>query len=226
MTAAAADGLSAGQQAELRAHASCCAACARELEAARALATAIKGTIETMVSGEPRPEFAARLRARLSAEQEPSRWSRVPRFAVGAGLAAAALLAALLIRAPMREPARPASAAGGQQTIGPGPAVSAPFARAERLPEASDSRAKVRAARAGRSTALPFEVLVPPNQLAAALELNDAVNAGRVDGERLVELAQQPASPLKWESLEIEPLDHASEGAVTPASGPGLALPF
>jgi hypothetical protein len=81
---------------------------------------------------------------------------------------------------------------------------------AQSLPQTPLNPRLSRASRAARTQPLSPEVLVPGGQLAAALQLGDAVNGGSVDGERLVAVQNDLAKQLEWKPLEIAPLESSN----------------
>jgi hypothetical protein len=208
MTQTALGGLSAAQEADLRAHVPHCAECSIELAAAGALVQEIDRRVAAMVSGEPSPGFEARLRASLAAKSAPSRWLAAPRWAfAGAGLAAAAVLAVLFAHDPVRDAARPLAAAGGAQVANQVTAPSNALETSSASWRTPSHRVAARVPQEKKGKVLEFEVLVPRGQLAAAMELNLVLSAGRVDGAQLATLAERAARPLELPRMEIAPLD-------------------
>ena len=221
MIRAALGELPSAQQAELCAHAAQCAACGEEFASARVLVAAMDRSVRAITGGEPSATFAARLRARLAGETMHSLWpGRARLMFAGAALAAAALVAGIFVRG-VRQEMRP-----GAEVTGRVPTV------AERGPAALDSglaagkaqsgsrKIAARARRHGEKGPRSFEVLVPRGQLAAALELSEAVNAGRVDGEQLAALAQRSAMPLELKVIEIMPLEDSGAKQSEPVASP------
>jgi len=227
MTAAALGELPAAQQSELCAHASRCASCSVHLAAARDLVDGMERGVAAMVCGEPSPAFTARLRARIAAEPAPWRWPVAPGLAfAGAALVAAALFALLFVPGTRQETARPANIAGARQPTAPAPDVVPKPGPAPRSPHAQTRSVAAHGPRKLRDALPGFEVLVPRGQLAAALELNDAVNAGWVDGEQLAALAERAAMPLEWKLMEIAPLEESRPERAGQAASPDGSLRF
>jgi len=218
MIGAALGALRAADEAELRAHASGCRDCRGEWDAMRALVAAVDRGVQAMVAGEPSPNFAARLRARIAEERAPAAWPWLtwPRI-TAAALAAAVLLAVLLVRAPQRgRQLAPITANTPAQSILPVPSESlAPREHfAVKTPAVSH-----RGARANSETAsLSMEVLVPKGQISAALILCDAVNAGAIDGAQLSALVEQSAEPIEVQALVIAPLESPAARPTTRSS--------
>jgi len=215
MTDGALGALRGEREAELRAHAAACADCRREWDAMRSLVAAVERSVESLVAGEPSPQFAARLRARIAEERAPAAW---PLFAwrgfIVAALAAAALLAVLVVRSPERT-RRPSPSAANT----PAETVRPSVAETVAAPDSSSSRRNFRNARS-RAASLSMEVLVPRGQLAAALLWSDGVRAGTIDGAQLSLLAERSAEPLEVKALVIEPLESSAAASATEPASP------
>jgi len=220
ITGAALGALRPDQEREFRAHAALCADCRGDWESERALAAAINGTVETLVTGEPSPQFAARLRARIADEPAPAAWPFLtwPVLSAGAPASAAVVLVVLLIRSPER-----ASQTAGIAAHNPAAVVEAAQPPAQAILSAGQDRVtrpgssrRFSARPQNVATPFPFEVLVPPGQLAAALLLSEAASAGRVDGAQLSALAEEAGKPLEVKAIEIAPLE--LPGSAEPAN--------
>jgi len=200
-------GLREAEAVELRLHVAGCARCRGEWDAARALAAAMDRSVETLVAGEPSPQFATRLRARLAEAPAPAAWPLLlwPRCAVAALVMAAVLIAVLLTRAPQRPgvvaPVAVNSSAGTEQAR-----VHEAASTPERVAAPPVAAPPVFARHARRYRSLPFEVLVQKGQLSAAFVLSEGVSAGTIDGAQFVRLADHSAQPLEVKALEIPPL--------------------
>ena len=219
MTGAALGALREADEAELRAHASGCAACRREREATRALVAAVDRSVEALVAGEPPAQFTARLRAKIAEEPAPSKWPLFtwPRVAFAALAAAAVLLAVLLVRAPERGSERPHVAVNPtSKVVQPTPVESAGGTKRStvRVATASHHRgARVQT----HSEPFSMEVLIPRGQLSAALILSEGMNSGTIDGVQLSQLAERSAEPLEVKALAVAPLE--SPAAQTKQTG-------
>jgi len=195
------------QEAELLAHAGECDACREAYRHAREVAAAVDRGVEALVSGELSPFFAARLRARVAAERVNPRSNWIVWAPVAAGvLAAGALLLIVMIRSPQQ--VTPSAALVAAPTIPSNPLGVAKTLHA--LVPARDSlqgaaSASTRYAKGSRTSGT--EILVPPGQLAAAIQLRDAVYRGHVDGEQLAAAETQIAKPLEVQPIEITPLE-------------------
>ena len=208
LTEAALGALTPGREAELRLHAAACSDCHSEWEALRSLVAAVDRGVGAMVAGQPSPQFAARLRARIAEEREPVAWPLLtwPRFALATLAAAAVLIAVFLVRPQewaRRQTPTPATTAVRIAEPLPSGKVAAPERNLETTfvePRRSAARANIQAA------AFSMEVLVPKGQIAAALVLSAGVSVGKIDGAQLVRLAERSAEPLELKTLDIRPL--------------------
>jgi hypothetical protein len=211
ITALALGELHAKRELELLAHTGDCDACREAYEHAARVRDSVERGVESLVTGEPSPHFATRLRARIAAEPAPTRsyWSTwAP---VAATLALVALMAALTLRT-HRHSITPdvATLPPAVAPIAPSYPTNAnsltPMARIAR-PRGGGAIASASSQRlSSHAPELP-EVIVPPGQLAAALELTDAFSDKRVDGQQLVALANKALEPLKINDLEVPPLE-------------------
>jgi hypothetical protein len=211
MTDAALGALALGREPELLAHAAQCDACREAYEHARDVAAFVNRGVESLVKGEPSPQFAARLRARIAVERVPGRFnlplvapasSRL--FALATGVLIFAILLVVVVEHPSRH-------------INPNQAITVtnqiPQVVAMIPPSQATAAEPPRVCRMHRSIqpATPRsgepEVLVQPGQFAAVVQFADALNAGRVNGEKLI-AAQQPLDkPLEVAPIEIPLLD-------------------
>jgi hypothetical protein len=189
---------------EFQEHADDCDVCREAFLHAKEIFAALDRSVETLVAGEPSPYFVARLRARIADERvSPStRWHSWAQVATGA-LAALVFVLILVNRSP-----RHIDSSSSVATSTPAPAPEAERnVTAQNLPQTPQNPRLSRASRAARTQPLSQEVMVPPGQLAAALQLGDAVNGGGVDGEQLVAAQNELAKQLEVKPLEITPLE-------------------
>jgi anti-sigma factor RsiW len=103
MTHAAFGDLPAEREPELLAHAMECAACREALAHARAVHDFVDRGIESLVAGEPSPQFATHLRRRIAQECEPLRSPWTAWAPVSACALALAVVLAIMV-APSRSP--------------------------------------------------------------------------------------------------------------------------
>jgi len=195
-----------GREAELRTHIPACAACRAAQQDAAALAAAVGGGVAAVVAGEPSPQFAARLRARIAAEPAPVAWPWFAGWRSSLGVAVAAAAAFLLLRMPHHAVPAPPNV----------PAASL-SARAPDLPVTRTAPATVRRAIAREphrarngADASPFahpEILVPKGQLALAVWLDDALTGRKLDGRQIAALDERVAAKLEVKAIEIAPLE-------------------
>jgi anti-sigma factor RsiW len=208
MTHAAFGDLPAEREPELLAHAMECAACREALAHARAVHDFVDRGIESLVAGEPSPQFATHLRRRIAQECEPLRspwtaWAPVSACA----LALAVVLAIMVARRPVHKGSNPHIASAVNPISAPPGAVPASVAsprNAERTARPGDFR---RSAQTRAATTTRPEIIVPRGQLAAALHLSAAINSGRVDGSQLLAARENSEKPLDVKLIEIAPLD-------------------
>jgi anti-sigma factor RsiW len=189
---------------ELRAHLAACAACAAEFARLRLLLSAIDRGIVAGVRAEPGPEMMARVRRRIAEEPAPH-----PGIGMWIPVAAAALavaLAAFLWLGIRPGPRRTVPATAHE--------VVANSTPAPRRAEASAGSANVAppvASHAGVSRTLKpagkLDVLVPPGQMAAVLELQASLRSGRVDPSSVMPDKEEFGAPLDIARLRISPLE-------------------
>ena len=213
---------------ELLAHAGECDACREAYQRAREVAALVDRGVESLVTGQPSPEFAARLRARIAEEEPASRFAWLTWRPVAAGLVAAAALAVFGLFLLPRHRTLPAKS--GQpvptvaSTVPPGPhapgvasanatqrnhGYSTAVRRHSRAQLVAQQRRGIRLA---PSSADP-EVLVPPGQLEAVMQLAADIRSGRIDGkEFLAEQAQvqrDMQKPIDIPRIDIRPIEIA-----------------
>jgi hypothetical protein len=206
ITDLAAGGVNPRRERELLLHAGECDACPEAYRHAKEVFFVLDRSVETLVAGEPSPYFSARLRARIADRRVFStRRNSWVLLATGA-LAVIFLVLILMSRLPLRTSSNPSVA-----TNTPAPALkpetnvtSQNVLRTRRNPRSG------RASRAAETERLSQEVLVPRGQLAAALQLGDAVNGGGLDGELLLASQNELGKQLEVKPLEITPLESSS----------------
>ena len=200
---------------ELLAHAGECDVCREAYRHAKEVFAVLDRGVEALVAGEPSPHFAARLRARIADERVSvsTRWNSCAMVASGA-LAALVLVLILATRFPHHTHSN-RSVATNSPAPAPGGSGSMPAPSLQQTPH--DLRLS-RASGAVHTQLLSQEVLVPGGQLAAALQLSDAVNGGGVAGEQLVAAQNELAKQLEVRPLEIAPLE--SSDADSTGKGP------
>jgi hypothetical protein len=219
MTDAALGELRAEREPELLAHAIECEACRDALSHAREVCQFIDRGVESLVAGEPSPQFATNLRRRIARDSVPPRFPWLAWAPVMAGaLALAVVLAIIIARITRHGGADPTvasklnSSSASSETAAAAPASPQLVQRTE---------GKLGPERTGRArpltTALP-EIIVPEGQLSAAAQLSAAIVTGRVDGSQLLAAEQEYDKPLEVRPIEIvpmeiPPLDTATETA-------------
>jgi hypothetical protein len=198
---------SLASQHELSTHLDACTACAAELARVRLLLSAIDRGVEASVRAEPSPEMMARFRRRIA--EEPA-----PHVEIGMWVPVAAALAvtvAAFLWLGIRPGLRRIAPASSHEA-----AVKSTPAQPPRRAEAGAASANVAppvASHSGASRALKpagrLDVLVPPGQMAAALQLQAALRNGRVDPSSVVADAdkEELGEPLDIARLKIPPLE-------------------
>jgi hypothetical protein len=187
--------------------------------------------VETLVAGEPSPQFMARMRARIAAEPVPKPWSwdawriweqasRQHLFYAASAIVLATLLLVVVTGFPRRSVSPPSVA-----EVTPATSVTASTAtdssKSSSNPEHPRRKLASGPAPRFRIRREP-EVLVPKGELLAVVKFYEAVHSAPVDSEQLYAAQEEPQKPLELKPIEITPL----EPLVTPVDdsdkGPGL----
>jgi hypothetical protein len=155
--------------------------------------TSIDRDLAALLSIDPSPEFAAGVRRRVDGARAshpvPFRW-----WAAGAAVAALALLAAFLPRAPQVETPRVATTRPSDVVL-EAPAAAHPIESSTRRPRAASAGVR----RAPESPAEP-EVLVPADRLRAIARLQELIVAGALTEADLPRRDSAPAA-----AVDIQP---------------------
>lgn len=197
------------REAEVIAHMSDCAACRQAFERAKQAAELVDRGMELLVEGEPSPQFAARLRARMAEEPRiGSFWAR--QFPIAAGVLLFVSVVAVVAmtyreRVTYRrsEPSVASLASGATSSVGAG---ARPFVALRTLrPRVSRSHMRI-------SMAARPEVLVEPGQMAALDRFYEASRREQAAGARATTVrddSDQPMNiePMAAKPLEVEPID-------------------
>jgi hypothetical protein len=223
--------ISAKLELELLAHVTECEACREAYDHAKAMRSAVDHGLESLVAGEPSPQFAARLRARIAAEPAPKRWAwdawRVWEHASRQTLSYALgtlVLATLLIVVRMGLPRKHVSApavAEVTSTISPSPSVATDSPGTSAIPVHSREKLAFGSVPSPRIQREP-EVLVPKEEFLAVVRFYEAVHGTPVHGDQLYAAQQEPQKPLELKPIEITPLEPLETPAVDSHQGPGL----
>jgi len=185
---------------DLRAHLAQCVSCREEFDHVTGIAAIVDGGVEMLVAGEPSPQFANRLRARVANEPGPTQLDWRAWIPVGGG----AFVLALLLVSVMIRTSRPNNQTAShlvQVPASPDVVVSGDAKRPPNEVNRAFSGLEYRPVRANQP-----EVLVPPGQLAAVMRFANVMNEGRVDGEQIVIAQQRSGQPLKIDTIQILPL--------------------
>lgn len=207
MTDAALGELRAEREPELLSHAMECEVCREALSHAMRVRDFVTRGVESLVEGEPSPEFVTHLRRRIAQGPGPvgfywARWTLV----APAALALALLLILVFGRMPRHN--GPSPIASRLKPSPSSPAVAAPPDATRLHVRASVSEsASERLPHAHKATAGLPNNIVPEGQLIAAARLSEAINSGRVNGTELVVAQRDADKPLEVDPIEITPLD-------------------
>jgi hypothetical protein len=216
MTDAALGGLRAEREPELLSHAMECEVCREALSHATRVRELVERGIESLVDGEPSPQFLTDLRRRIAQESNPMqpRWMAWTPVAAGA-LTLAILLAVLVARTPSQHGSDP-SAASSLSPARSSPSASAASGLPGLNPQIAASKStSERLPRAHRANAVLPKIIVPKGQLLAAARLSEAIHAGRVDGSELLAAQQEYGKPLEVKPIEIAPLESPAPNDAT-----------
>ncbi len=219
LTDAALGELSAEHEPELLAHAMECDTCREALNHAREVRDFVDRGVESLVAGEPSPQFATILRRRIAQEAEPLRLRSMAWAPVIAGaLALAVVLAIMAARRPVHNASNPNVAVA----VNPISALPETVTASAANPQNAERTANTRDPRRGgwtrtATTAFP-EIVVPHDQLAAAAQLSAAISSGRVDGNQLLAAQREYDKPLEVKPIELAPLEISALGDTTEKS--------
>jgi anti-sigma factor RsiW len=207
ITDAALGELRAEREPELLAHAMECEVCREALTHATKVRDFVERGVESLVEGEPSPQFVTHLRRRIARGPRPVEfaWARWALVAPGA-LALALLLILVIGRMPGQNGSGPTASSLKPRPWSQGVAA-APDANRLNARAAVSGRASERLPHAHKATAGLPNIIVPEGQLFAAARLSEAINAGRVDGAQLVVAQRDADKPLEVNPIEITPLD-------------------
>jgi hypothetical protein len=216
---------------ELLAHVAECDACRKAYDHAKAVPSLVDRGVETLVAGEPSPQFMTHLRGRIAAEPAPKRWSwealrdweQVARQPLSYGVGAVALatiMAVLIISLPHRHISAP-SVAEVPPTISLAPSVAANSPKASAIPEQPRKKLASVPAPSPKIRREP-EVLVPKGELLAVVRFYEAVHSTPVDSEQLYAAQEEPQKPLELKPIEIAPLEPLETPVADSDKGPGL----
>jgi anti-sigma factor RsiW len=223
--------LSPKSELELLAHVAECEACREAYDQAEAVRSAIDCGVESLIAGEPSPQFTARLRARIDAEPAPKRWSwdawriweqasRRP-LSYAAGAVVLATILAVLVMGLRRWHVSPSSVAEVIPTRTETASVATDSPKASALPEQPRKKLVSRSVPSPRIKREP-EVLVPKGELLAVVRFYEAVHGTPVDSEQLYAAQEEPQKPVELKPIEITPLEPLAKPVADSDNGPGL----
>ncbi len=247
MLDAALGALPSPQERELLAHLAQCGSCREAYQHARELNSQLDRGLESLLSGRPSPQFASRLRARIAEEQPAPRFSWLAWKPVLAGAALAAVFAVLVVVSwppkrvspqPQVNHSRPSVASTAAPPRPPTLTTTAP-----RQTRAHRGYAVVQHRTAFAATIVPAsdharranppsepEVIVPPGQAQALIQLAAAIRSGRIDGKQLITARKDmdkpiKIAPIKFRSIDIKPIEIAPQPDTPPETAPDSAGP-
>lgn len=217
MSDAATGRLSARQRAAFEARTRDCADCRQEFGRVQALLEAINRGVIAQVAAEPSPELMVRIRRKIAAEAAPagSIWAGwIPATACAAMLIIAAAMWLISARgAGQRSVATTAPA-------NPLPKIATPAAQSPAHTSAVAIGPKeisgvvlvhrVETPRRPRMDHEP-EVIVPPGEAKALLQLADVLQSGKFDGGELLTDLNKTDQPIEIKPLVIPPLESSPQ---------------
>jgi anti-sigma factor RsiW len=201
---AALGGLHAERETELFAHFAECDGCREQWKHVRALASAVDRGVQGLVAGEPSPQFARRLRARIADGPAPRRFAWAGWVPVAASAIVLAGIVAM-VAMHLQRPDAPVPTQVAEKA--PTRALSASAADS-----ASNLGAVARNAHTQREHPGPSlssrqpEVLVAPGQFAAVVRLDEALRSGSLNNLSVVARQEELEKPLAIKPLEMPPL--------------------
>jgi hypothetical protein len=209
MADAALGALDPRREGELLAHAGECEGCRQAYRHARELTLLVDRGVEALVAGEPSPHLAARLRARIAEEPDRPRLNWLTWKPAAAMLAVALLVAALaFFGTPRTNPqlgtARIATGANSDVARSSSqPRPRGNVAIEHRTVAANHHAQRPLVARRKSTREREPEVIVPPGQLEAVMQLAADIRTGRIDGKQFLTAQKQAEKPLKIDPIEI-----------------------
>lgn len=229
MTDAATGGLSAPQQTELDSHIYECTRCREDYGRVQTLLQEIDRGIVSRCDAAPSVDFLARVRRMIAAEGAPTKaiWAQ--------WLPAAACAAVLLISSAIwmtwprgaKPPARslatanhaaPNTFGAGSEGVHANPALAVSAVR----------RNAARSSRRVERQSNALQVIVPPGQVKALMQLVAALQSGKIDGAKLLSEQQGADQPIDIKPLVIPLLENIAQaqGRSTAPDGQGPRRDF
>jgi hypothetical protein len=226
MSNAAAGDLPVSQRGDFDAHIRSCAACGAEFNRVTKLTEAIDRGVAARVAAEPSPEFFARVRRKIAADTVPANANWVW-WAPAAACVAIVLATAVWMMWPKSaKPSRIAKTAptNNSQMVANHVASNRGSVGESKTALSHLSRtASIRrvAAHNQRRIEREPEVLVPPGQAEAVMELAAALQNGKIDGVKLMADLKNAEQPIEIKPLMIPPLETPgqNDGAASKPSG-------
>jgi len=217
---AALGALALEREREFLAHTAGCGACREAYQRACEIATLVDRGVESLVAGAPSPYFAVRLRARIA--EEPSRaglgwltWKPVSAAFVAAGVFAFIVISGMPRHASPERGAIQSAAetASIERPSTPKPTTNQTQVRDGYQPLTKNQTEMAKlvlprhaGARRAVSSREP-QVIVPPGELEAVLQLAAEVRSGHINGKQLVAADGEMKEPLMIAPIVIAPLE-------------------
>jgi hypothetical protein len=232
---AALGALALEREREFLAHTAGCGACREAYQRACEIATLVDRGVESLVAGAPSPHFAVRLRARIA--EEPSRaglgwltWKPVAAAFVAAGVLAFIVISGMPRHA---SPERGAIRSAAETASIERPSQLKPTTNQAQVRHCyqpfTENQAElarlVLPRHAGARRALSSrepQVIVPPGELEAVLQLVADIHSGRVDGGQLIAANENLDKPVTIKPIEITPLKQLVPKATDPTGHPAV----
>jgi Putative zinc-finger len=216
---------------ELLAHVRECEACREAYDRAKAVHSVVDRGVETLVEGEPSPQFMTRLRARIAADPAPKPWSwdawriweqaSLQRLFYVAGAVALATLLIVAVTGLPRRDVSPPAVAEVISTTSASPSVVTEPPKTFANPGQPRKRLVSVPASSPRIRREP-EVLVPKGELLAVARFYEAVHSTPVDSEQLYAAQEETRKLIEVKPIEIIPLESLHEPVADSDNGPSL----
>lgn len=231
MLDAAAGDLPARQTDAFVAHIRDCVACGVEFERLRRLTEAIHRGVAAQVAAEPSPEYFADVRRKIAADTAPAnaRWWRwAPAAACAAALVLATTVWMMWPKSAKPDQVAKTAPASNSRTVASHAALNrASVGAVAAAPSHLSSAASIRrvVVRSQPRIEREPEVLVPPGEAEAVMELAAALRSGKVDGTKLMADLQKVEQPIEIKPLFIAPLASPAQADDAASKPDGNGVP-
>lgn len=214
MSDAAMDSLSMPQRAEFACHIQACGSCRMEFGRVQALLQTIDSSVMTQAAAEPSSDFIRQVRIRIAAESAPvhSRW----RLWAPAAACATVVIIATAMWLVWPEGLKPdralKTAAVNVSSIAVNHSAPSSASGVASIPKkiaairSARPAAMRRRGRIKREQGAP-EVVIPPGEAEAVLQLAAVLRSGKLDGAKLIAERKEAEKPIEIKPLVIPPLE-------------------